>query len=316
MNAIVILNVKESGTINYVLCVENSWLTKEYRTTFLVKEECFSDNDEDIMPECAHDTNAEFDLRYLEKNAIKLELHSHTSIDFKIALEISATTMVQLASRNSLTKKEINIKREIIDTGYVRNIIAMLQNDLKKAYIIEPNKKIAQTIFLSLVKIAQLVLVRNQKKLGIIAKRISGFELTGRIKIPVNMAEEEIFDKRKIIFTCQAIFIPLYNRHMLAIERKMKDQAQIFEAEPTICKAEKIELINLYIPTKNHSYIKISIYNNTEDVIEIPEGTNIGYLTTKIKNQLPNPISDFSQLCKYVNITLQTIYKQEKYYLL
>ncbi|KAG9300382.1 hypothetical protein G9A89_010006 [Geosiphon pyriformis] len=55
---------------------------------------------------------------------------------------------------SSLAKRGINIKGEIIDAGYIRNIIAMLQNDSKKAYIIELNKKIAQAIFLSLVKIA------------------------------------------------------------------------------------------------------------------------------------------------------------------
>ncbi|KAG9299193.1 hypothetical protein G9A89_013841 [Geosiphon pyriformis] len=80
--------------------------------------------------------------------------------------------MVQLASRSSLMKKKINIKGEIIDAGYVGNIIAILQNDSEKAYIIEPNKKIAQVIFLPLVKIAQLVSIGNRKKLGITAKGI------------------------------------------------------------------------------------------------------------------------------------------------
>ncbi|KAG9301110.1 hypothetical protein G9A89_012493 [Geosiphon pyriformis] len=88
------------------------------------------------------------------KNAIKLELHLCTYIDLKIALKIPATIIVQLVSRSSLAKKEINIKEGIIDIGYVGNIIAMLQNDLEKTYIIDPNKKIAQTIFLPLVKVA------------------------------------------------------------------------------------------------------------------------------------------------------------------
>ncbi|KAG9297960.1 hypothetical protein G9A89_018788 [Geosiphon pyriformis] len=132
----------------------------------------FSNNNKNIMSECTHDTDARFDLRYPEKDAIKLEPHSCTYIDLKVALEISATIMVQLAFRNSLAKKGINIRKRIIDTGYVGNIIAMLQNDSKKAYIIEPNKKIAQAIFLPLVKIAQLVSVENRKELGIIAKGI------------------------------------------------------------------------------------------------------------------------------------------------
>ncbi|KAG9290631.1 hypothetical protein G9A89_011594 [Geosiphon pyriformis] len=113
----------------------------------------FSNNDEGIMPEYAHNTNAGFDLKYLEKDAIKLEPHLCTCIDFKIALKIPTTTMVQLASRSSLAKKGINIKGRIIDAGYVGNIIAMLQNNSKKAYIIKPNEKLAQAIFLPLVKI-------------------------------------------------------------------------------------------------------------------------------------------------------------------
>ncbi|KAG9292496.1 hypothetical protein G9A89_001569 [Geosiphon pyriformis] len=159
----------------------------------------YSDNNKGIMPKRAHNTNAKFDLRYSRKNAIKLEPYLHTYIDLKVALEILAITMVQLAFRSSLAKKKINIRGRIIDTGYVGNIIAILQNDSEKAYIIESNKKIAQTIFLLLVKVAQLVLVRNRKKLGITARRIQGFGSTNRIDVPVNMAEEKVIDKGEII---------------------------------------------------------------------------------------------------------------------
>ncbi|KAG9285521.1 hypothetical protein G9A89_006509 [Geosiphon pyriformis] len=161
----------------------------------------YSNNGKDIMPKCVHDTDTEFDLRYPEKEAIKLEPHSHTCIDLKVALEILATTMVQLASRNSLAKRKINIRGGIIDVGYVENIIAMLQNDLKKTYIIEPNEKIAQTIFLPLVRIAQLVSVGKREELGITARGIQGFKSTGRIDVPVNMVEEEIVGQREIIST-------------------------------------------------------------------------------------------------------------------
>ncbi|KAG9294488.1 hypothetical protein G9A89_009335 [Geosiphon pyriformis] len=106
------------------------------------------------MQEHVHNTNIGFDLKYSGKDPIKLEPHSCTYIDLKIALKILATTMVQLVSRNSLVKKEINIREEIIDVGYIKNIIVMLQNNLEKAYIIDPNEKIAQAIFLPLVKIA------------------------------------------------------------------------------------------------------------------------------------------------------------------
>ncbi|KAG9298323.1 hypothetical protein G9A89_002811 [Geosiphon pyriformis] len=163
------------------------------------------------MPEHAHDTNAKFDLRYSGKDAIKLEPHSCTCINLKVALEIPATIIIQLAFRSSLTKRGINIRRGIIDAGYMRNIIAILQNNSKKAYVIEPNEKIAQAIFLSLVKIAQLILMRNKEELGIMAKGIQRFGSIGKIEVPVNITEKEIVDKGEIIFTCQSISIPPYD---------------------------------------------------------------------------------------------------------
>ncbi|KAG9299789.1 hypothetical protein G9A89_013149 [Geosiphon pyriformis] len=224
----------------------------------------FNNNNENIMPECAHNTDARFNLRYSEKDTIKLEPHSCTCIDLKIALKIPATTIVQLAFRSSLAKKGINIRRGIINAGYVGNIIAILQNNLEKTYVIEPNEKITQTIFLPLVKVAQLVLVENKEELEITAREIQGFRST------------------------------------VTIERKVKDQIQIFEAEAQLCESGKIGLINLYISAKNYGYIKISIYNNTGNIMEIPKETIIGYLTTKIEKQPPNLIPDFSQLCKYM----------------
>ncbi|KAG9305796.1 hypothetical protein G9A89_001085 [Geosiphon pyriformis] len=245
------------------------------------------------MPECAHNMDAEFDLRYPEKDAIKLELHSCTCINLKIALEILATTIVQLASRSSLAKRKINIRRGIIDVGYVKNIIAMLQNDSEKTYIIEPNKKITQAIFLLLIRVAQLVLVGKREKLKITVRGIQGFRSMGRTDVSINMAEEKIVGQGEIISTGQAIFIPLYSQYMLAIEKKEKEQEQIFEVEAILCESGEIRLINLHILAKSYSSIKIPIYNNTDNVINIPKETTIRYLTTEIEDQSPNPISDF-----------------------
>ncbi|KAG9290700.1 hypothetical protein G9A89_011663 [Geosiphon pyriformis] len=276
----------------------------------------YSDNNKNIMPERAHNNDAGFDLRYPGKNAIKLEPHSCTYIDLKIALEISATTIVQLAFRSSLAKRGINIREGIIDAGYVENIITMLQNDSEEAYIIEPNEKIAQAIFLPLVRVAQLVLVRKRKKLRITVREIQGFGLTGRVDVPVNMAEEEIVDQGEIISTGQTISIPPYGQYMIGIKREVKNQIQIFKAEPTLCKSGEIGLINFHIPAKDYSHIKIPIYNNTGNVIVISAGTTIGYLSTKIEDQSPSTIPDFSQLCEYVDITSQTIYGRSECYLL
>ncbi|KAG9306359.1 hypothetical protein G9A89_018242 [Geosiphon pyriformis] len=183
-------NSNSNSDSNYEQYIALSDLTKKQELKW------FSDNDEGIMPECVHNIDAEFDLRYPGKDAIKLEPHLRTCINLKIALEILATTIVQLAFRSSLAKKG-----EIIDAGYVENIIAMLQNDSEKAYVIEPNERIAQAIFLSLVKIAQLISVENRKELGITARGIQRFGSTGRIDVPVNMVKEEIIGQGKIIST-------------------------------------------------------------------------------------------------------------------
>ncbi|KAG9293001.1 hypothetical protein G9A89_016363 [Geosiphon pyriformis] len=227
---------------------------------------------------------AGFDLRYPGKYAITLEPNTRTCIDLKIALEIPATTMVQLASRSSLAKKGISIRGEIINA-------------------------IAQAIFLPLVKIAQLVPVETREELGIAAREKNGFGSMGRIDIPVNMAKEKIINKEKIISTNQSVFIPPYDQHMLVIKRKVRNQSQIFEAEPTICESRKIGITNFYILAKNYKHIKIPIYNTTGDTIEIPSRIIIKYLNTEVENQSPNTISDFPQLCKYVNITSQIIYR-------
>ncbi|KAG9288621.1 hypothetical protein G9A89_006722 [Geosiphon pyriformis] len=131
------INSDSNSDSNYEQYITLFDLTKEQELKW------FSNNNKDIMPECTHNTNAGFNLRYLGTEAIKLEPHMCTCIDLKIALEIPATTMVQLASRSSLAKRGINIRGRIIDMGYVENIITMLQNDSNKAYIIELNKKIA-----------------------------------------------------------------------------------------------------------------------------------------------------------------------------
>ncbi|KAG9294407.1 hypothetical protein G9A89_001912 [Geosiphon pyriformis] len=296
-------NSKWNFNSNPEIYITLSDLTKEQTLKW------FSDNEEGIMPECVHDINAGFDLRYLGKDAIKLESHSHICIDLKIALKIPATTMVQLASRSSLAKRGITIRGGIIDTGYVGNIMAILQNNLKKTYIIEPNKKIAQAIFLPLIRVAQLVSVGKKKELGITARGIQGFGPTDRTDIPVNMAEEEIIGQEEIISTGQVISIPPYDQYMVVIERKVKDKDQIFETETSLCESREIGLINLHIPAKSHNHIKIFIYNTTEDTITIPEGTIIRYMSTELENQPPSIISDFPQLCGYVNITSQTIYR-------
>ncbi|KAG9284675.1 hypothetical protein G9A89_003635 [Geosiphon pyriformis] len=69
------------------------------------------------------------------------------------------------------------------------------------------------------------------------------------------MAEKKVIDKGEIIFTCQLISILSYDQYMIVIEKKVKDQIQIFKAEATLCESGEIELINLYIPIRKMLFV-------------------------------------------------------------
>ncbi|KAG9302018.1 hypothetical protein G9A89_021062 [Geosiphon pyriformis] len=238
----------------------------------------FSDSNKDIMPECTHNTNAEFDLRYPEKDAIKLKLYLCICIDLKIVLEIPATTMVQLASRNSLAKRGINIRGGIIDTKYVKNIIAMLQNDSKKTYIIEPNEKIAQAIFLLLC--------------GCFGHSV--LECDASEVLP--LVSSELLKRPSLGVNCLQL-ARLYAKKNVPLSR------------PTV------------FGGKSWAQVVFSASSSggfpfSSDIIKIPKRTIIEHLITEIEDQLPDTIPDFSQLCRYVDITSQTIYGRKECYLL
>ncbi|KAG9303837.1 hypothetical protein G9A89_018734 [Geosiphon pyriformis] len=178
-------------------------------------------------------------------------------------------------------------------------------NSNPKTYIALPDLTKAQELkWFSDNNKAKLISMRNRKELEITARGIQGFGSTSRIDVPVNMAEEEVIDKGEIISTRQLISISPYDQYILTV----KNQAQLFEVEATICESEEIGLTNLYISGKSPKNIKILIYNNTGNIVEIPEGTIIGYLTIEIEDQWPDTIPDFLQLCGYMDITSQTIY--------
>ncbi|KAG9287728.1 hypothetical protein G9A89_004131 [Geosiphon pyriformis] len=126
--------------------IENT-KTEQYLTYSDLSKELelkwYSNNKEGICPKRAHDTNADFNLRYPRQLPIIIAPHSLVKIDLKIALEIPVSTMVQVASQSSLAKKEIDTKGGIIDAGYMGNIIVMLQNNSNRPYKIESQEKIA-----------------------------------------------------------------------------------------------------------------------------------------------------------------------------
>ncbi|KAG9293313.1 hypothetical protein G9A89_007559 [Geosiphon pyriformis] len=143
-----------------------------------------------IIPERAHPTDAEFDLCYSEDQSTTLPPRSITKIDLKIAVEIPPGIMVQMASRSSFAKKEIS-------------------NNSEKPYTIESKEKIAQAIFLPLVKIGKFVPVENREELSQTTRGTFGFGSTrkrieanftetieekGEIKIPIaNTTEEPVY---------------------------------------------------------------------------------------------------------------------------
>ncbi|KAG9307751.1 hypothetical protein G9A89_023316 [Geosiphon pyriformis] len=125
-----------------------------------------------IVPERAHPTNARFDLQYLKDQSTTLPPKNITKINLKIMVKIPPGIMVQIALQSSFTKKGISIQGGVINSGYTGNLMVLLQNNSEKPYTIESKEKIAQAIFLSLVKIGKFVLVENHKELIQTTRRI------------------------------------------------------------------------------------------------------------------------------------------------
>ncbi|KAG9288710.1 hypothetical protein G9A89_004329 [Geosiphon pyriformis] len=148
--------------------------TEEIETTpiYLIENQLalqlkyFNNNGQGIKPEKAHEIDTGYDLRYSGKDTLVLKPKFHTKINLKIALEIPPRAMVQIASWSSLASKEINVRRGIINAGYIGDITVMLQNETDKPVKIEHVEKIAQAIYLPLINISGLQLVNQREQLG------------------------------------------------------------------------------------------------------------------------------------------------------
>ncbi|KAG9286806.1 hypothetical protein G9A89_012356 [Geosiphon pyriformis] len=116
----------------------------------------FNNNGKEIKPKKAHEIDARYDLRYPGKDTLVFQPKFLTKINFKIAFKILLEAMVQITSQLSLTSKEINIRKEVINAEYTENIIIMLQNKTDKLFRIEHTEKIVQAIYLLLIKISGL----------------------------------------------------------------------------------------------------------------------------------------------------------------
>ncbi|KAG9302007.1 hypothetical protein G9A89_021051 [Geosiphon pyriformis] len=90
----------------------------------------------------------------------------------------------------------------------------------------------------------------------------------------------------------------------IIVNQKIQDQALLFEASPEICSLANVA--NLYLLAKAHKHFKIPIHNLTEDVIEIPEETLVGSISTDSQNpEKLQFIPDFAQLFLFCDITSQ-----------
>ncbi|KAG9297214.1 hypothetical protein G9A89_019495 [Geosiphon pyriformis] len=199
-----------------------------------------------IIPERPHPTDAGFNLHYPEDQSTTLPPRSITKIDLKIVVEIPPGIMVQMASQSSLAKKEISIQEGVIDSEYTGNLMVLLQNNSEKPYTIESKEKIAQAIFLPLVKIGKFMPVENRKKLSQTTRRTFGFGLT-RKGIEVNFAET-IEEKGKVIKNERFITLLPYGKSEIRIKRTIKEKDLIFEPYPETCQQFLIGLTNLFIP--------------------------------------------------------------------
>ncbi|KAG9303578.1 hypothetical protein G9A89_018474 [Geosiphon pyriformis] len=103
----------------------------------------------------------QYDLRYPGKDTLVLKPKSLTKINLKIALEIPPEAMVQITSQFSLASKRINVRRGIIDAGYIGDITVMLQNETDKPFKIKHAEKIAQAIYLPLINISEIRVIHS-----------------------------------------------------------------------------------------------------------------------------------------------------------
>ncbi|KAG9303293.1 hypothetical protein G9A89_013619 [Geosiphon pyriformis] len=160
----------------------------------------FNNNGQRIKPKKAHNIDARYDLRYLDKDTLVLKPKSFTKINLKIALEILTGAIVQIASRSSLVSKGINVREGIINARYTGDITVILQNETNKLFKIKHAEKIAQAIYLPLINISGLQLVNQREQLRKSDKETQDFGSTGQFTVPVNIALNKQNKSHQLLF--------------------------------------------------------------------------------------------------------------------
>ncbi|KAG9287526.1 hypothetical protein G9A89_019587 [Geosiphon pyriformis] len=222
----------------------------------------FNNNGQRIKPEKAHEIDAEYDLRYPDKDTLVLKPKSLTKINLKIALEIPPGAMVQIASQSSLASKGINVRGEIIDAEYTGDITVILQNETNKPFKIKHAEKIAQAIYLLLINILGLQLV-NQK------------ELLGK--------NERGTQEHLEIYICL----------------KSTTTQQIFESNEQVCLEHNISIPNIYIP-EGTKKVQVTFYNPNNYPIVLLNNLEIGIIHSNVfQQELPQTVPNFSEIIKH-----------------
>ena len=144
--------IKNESDPDSIIAIYNDIETRNIHLAIKI----YNDNDKDKIPEKAYTTNVGYNIYYTREEPIIISSHQVILIDIYIAIEISVEIVYQVISCSSLAKQGINIKGGIIDSGYTGNISIIIQNDSNKDYVIQPNQKIAQLVFLQLVLINKL----------------------------------------------------------------------------------------------------------------------------------------------------------------
>ncbi|KAG9288061.1 hypothetical protein G9A89_017656 [Geosiphon pyriformis] len=279
--------------------------TEEIETTpiYLIKSQpalqlkYFNNNGQRIKPEKAHEIDAEYNLRYPDKNTLVLKPKSLTKINFKIALEILPRAIVQIAFWFSLASKGINVRGRIINAGYTGDITVMLQNETDKPFKIDHAEKIAQAIYLPLINISGLQLVNQREQLEKSNRGTQDFGSTGRFTVLVNIALNRQNKSHQIFRLLQPITITLFGEHLeIYICPKSTTTQQIFESNEQVCLEHNISIPNIYIPERTKK-VRITFYNPNNYPIVLLNNLEIGVIYSNIfQQELPQTVPNFSEI--------------------
>ncbi|KAG9296299.1 hypothetical protein G9A89_014891 [Geosiphon pyriformis] len=263
----------------------------------------FNNNGQGIKPEKAHEIDAEYDLRYPDKDTLVLKPKSLTKINLKIALEIPPGAMVQIASQFSLASKEINVRGGIINAGYTGDITVMLQNETNKPFKIEHAEKIAQAIYLLLINILGLQLVNQREQLGKSNRGTQDFALNTQNK------------SHQILRLPQSITILLFREHPeIYTCSKPTTTQQIFESNEQVCLEHNILIPNIYIP-EGTKKVRITFYNPNNYLIVLLNNLEIRVIHSNIfQQELPQTVSDFSKIIEHSLPKINPNSSSENYY--